>query len=161
MEVQGVGQQLQPGQGGHPERGGERFGGERRHQRGPLPSEGCLLVRAQAREAGVGPGDKPRLLGGGVQHTPLRRQAEAAAFGLPALGCRFSGQREQPLRVEVSDLDRSTHRVGFDHVYSQPDAADNPTPNRAENGGWGGVFSGRLGFLWVPAALVRGRIALW
>ena len=46
LEVQGVGQQLQPGQGGHPECGGERLGRERRHQRRPLPSEGCLLVWA-------------------------------------------------------------------------------------------------------------------
>ena len=42
LEVQGVGQQLQPGQGGHPERGGERFGRERRHQRCPLPTQRFL-----------------------------------------------------------------------------------------------------------------------
>ena len=46
LEVQGVGQQLEPGQGGHPERGRERFRRERRHQRRPLPTERCLLVRA-------------------------------------------------------------------------------------------------------------------
>ena len=98
------------------------------HQRSSRPQG--VLLRGQAGEAGVGPGHEPRLLGGRIQHTPPGGQAEASAFGLPALGGGFLGQREQPLRVEVSDLDRSTHRVGFDHVYSQPDAADNPVQNR-------------------------------
>ena len=82
LEVQGVGQQLQPGQGGHPERGGERFGRERRHQRRAFPSEGCLLVRAQAREAGVGPGHKPRLDGRGMQHAPLCGGPQLGPAGL-------------------------------------------------------------------------------
>ena len=48
-EVQGVGQQLQPGQGGHPERGGERFGRERRHQRRPLPTQRLVLGHRPGR----------------------------------------------------------------------------------------------------------------
>ena len=100
---------------------------ERRHQRRPLATQ-RLICRVQAEEAGVGPGHDPQLGSGRVQHTPVRREPEPAAFGLPALGRGISGQREQSLRVEASDLDRSTHRVGFDHVYSQPDATDDSTP---------------------------------
>ena len=47
VEVQGVGQQLQPGQGGDPERGGERFGSERRHQRRPFTTKGFVLVASR------------------------------------------------------------------------------------------------------------------
>ena len=102
VEVQGVGQQLEPGQGGHPERGGERFGGERRHQRRPLSTQGRLLLRTQTREAGVGPGHEPGLLRGRVQHTPLRRQPGGWLASWRSRTSVAAANAEQPLRVEVT-----------------------------------------------------------
>ena len=107
MEVQGVGQQLQPGQGGHPERGGERFGRERRHQRCPLPTQGFL-------RRGTGPGrpvsdqvtnPDSAVAGCSTHHCAATRSLASAGLAFPDLG--LGGEVEQPLRVEVSDLDRS------------------------------------------------------
>ena len=177
LEVQGVGQQLEPGQGGHPERGGERFGRERRHQRRPLPTESCLFVRAQARQAGVGPGHKPRLGGGRVQHTPPGGGPQLGSAGLAFADLGVGGEVEQPLRVEA----RTSTRLPFNIVSSMSQSKQQAPTVRPRNRGWrrglwrsifevfrqprlGCGGSGWLGFqanpLWLRPCLrlrVRGR----
>ncbi len=95
-------------------------GRERRHQRCPLPTQGCLLVRAQARESGVGPGHKPRLLGRGMQHTPPGGGPQLGPSGLPFPDLGVGGEVEQPLRVEARNLDQTAvqHRLQHDSIQA-------------------------------------------
>ena len=142
-QVQGVGQQLQPGQGGDPERGGERFGGERRHQRRPLPTQ-RLVCRVEARQAGVGPGHEPGLDGGRVQHAPLGREPGACCVRLAYSDLGVGGEVEHPLRVEV-ETSTGAPFTSFRSCVIQPAGTDNPTPkSRLKRGLWRSIFEAFL-----------------
>ncbi len=140
LEVQGVGQQLEPGQGGDPESGGERFGRERRHQRRPLPTQG-FVGRVEAGEAGVGPGHKPRLGSGRVQHTPLGRDPELGSAGLRSrTSASRRGRAATPRRGSVTSTG-----VPF-NIVSNMSQSNQQAPTfrpgiEAETRGCGEVFS--------------------
>ena len=97
--------------------------------------------RAQAGEAGVGPGHKPRLDGGGMQHTPLRGQPEPAAFGFPASRLRLLGH------ASSHSASRSGTSIGAPIASVSIMCTANQTAPTirpgigAETGGCGEVFS--------------------
>ncbi len=127
LEVEGVGDQLHPGQGGDAERGGDRFGRERGDGRGALATQGLVDVQ-DAGQCVAGPGGHPGVGGGGVQHAPLRGQPQL----VPLVGARgvllLLEQGEDPVGVEVLDHHRLSHRVHFEHGTSQPVTTDSQAP---------------------------------
>ena len=123
-EVEGVGDQLCPGRGGHAQRQRERFGGERRHSGVPSPPSD-----SSARSAAPPNVSTPVSVSGGVEVGPVGGELElaerGASFGLFGLGGGF----EHAGGVEVADLvllpDRGAHgtKPSIDHRQSE---AQNP-----------------------------------
>ena len=96
--------------------------------------------RAQAGQAGVGPGHEPRLGGGRVQHTPLGRgpQLGSASLAFPDLG--VGGEVEQPLRVEARNLDQTAVQHRLQHESIQAAGTDISAPESGLTKGCGEVF---------------------
>ena len=116
----------------------------------PRPSSS----RAQAREAGVGPGHKPRLGGGRVQHAPLGRDPELGSAGLAFPDLGVGGEVEQPLRVEARNLDQTAVQHRLQHDSIQAGGTDISAPESGLTRGCGEVFSRRF---FNPAWVLRVR----
>ena len=86
-QVEGVGHQRHRGLGGDPQRRPQLLGGERRHPRRPVPTEGGVTVR-QPGKPGVTPRRRTRLRSGRVAHAPLVGQRSASPAAPPGPAAR-------------------------------------------------------------------------
>ena len=119
-EVEGVGDQLCSGRRGHAQRQRERFGRERRHRRGAVPTKGLVGQERRPTER-----LDTSVRSGGVEVGPMGGPLELAERGssLRPFGC--GGRLEHTDGVEVADLvllaDRGAHGTepSTDHRHSK------------------------------------------
>ena len=110
-------------------------------------------------QTGVGPGHEPGLGGGRVQHTPPGRGPQLGSAGLTFPDLGFGGEVEDPLRVEVTDLDRVAVQHRLQHESIQPAATDIPAPESGPKRRLGrSIFESFLNPAWVAVGEPPGAL---
>ena len=134
LEVEGVGDQLHPGQRGHAEGGGDRLGGERGDRRGALAAEGLVLMPSTPGRASPAQVATPvsAVAGCSTHHWAASRSLPRSAARASSLRCSSSARR--PVGVEVLDHDRLSCCIGFEHVSIHAAATDSRAPERVGSG---------------------------
>ena len=97
--------------------GAELLRREGSDERGALATDGLVAVEGLA--ADLGPGGRTGVLGGRVEHAPLIGVAQLAPLCSARLDLRVLREREQPVRVQVLDLDWKRRAVRLDHGSTQ------------------------------------------